>query len=463
MFKILLCAFLVSLTYGDDTCSVPTYLQQEIKQYQGLANKIVDAVINGDYKGYYYNDLELFIDTYGNRLTGTKNLEKSIDYIANKSTIQGLRVRMDPVLVPQWIRGDEQGFMVSPRMHKLKILGLGPTPGTETTGLMADVVVVSSFDELNSKASEVPGKIVLFNYEFTDYESTVQYRVKGPAAASKLGAVGALVRSVTPFSIGSPHTGGTEFGEEDKPIPAAAVTLEDADLLSRLYLSGQKVTVYLKMHAHQGTDQRSRNVVVDYLGETLPNQYMTVSGHIDSWDVGQGALDDGVGAFLALHTVYLLNTLSLKPKRTIRAILWTGEEFGFVGAKSYLNDHKGEFENWTAALEADAGSYNPLGLNFAGSQDAYCIMVEIAKLFTQLNSTTVMKTSSAGSDISVFKSQNVPLMEPMYAETPYYWFHHSDGDSMRTLNSDIMDKNLAFVAGVSYILADLSVQLPNGK
>lgn len=180
---------------------------------------------------------------------------------------------MDPVLVPQWIRGDEQGFMVSPRMHKLKILGLGPTPGTETTGLMADVVVVSSFDELNSKASEVscwqvpildkpyhththtgegyrwrtfflyfkvPGKIVLFNYEFTDYESTVQYRVKGPAAASKLGAVGALVRSVTPFSIGSPHTGGTEFGEEDKPIPAAAVTLEDADLLSRLYLSGRK-------------------------------------------------------------------------------------------------------------------------------------------------------------------------------------------------------------------------------
>lgn len=403
-------------------------------------------------------------DTFGARMTGSQSLEDAIDYMIDELKKAGLdNVHTENATVPRWERGYENCQMLSPRKAKMNICGFGSTIGTLRGGLVADVVAVESFEEFDElPESVVQGKIVLFVPRWQGYGKTVAYRSKAASVASKKGAVAALVRSITPYSIGSLHTGMQRYADDVKnKIPVAAVTVEDAYMMLRMYRKGEKITLHLEMEDRNLGDFISRNTIAELAGETkIP--VVVVSGHLDSWDIGVGAMDDGGGAFIAWKALHLLKRLNLKPpKRTMRAILWTGEEQGIVGAAEYEKQHKTrETEEFNFFIESDMGTFTPLGLDFSGNKEAECIFKEVLKLMTPLNATQFNSPIDAGPDIERWANRGFPSASLMNKNEKYFYYHHSAGDSMLVENSDDLDKNTALFAAVAYVIADLSVDMP---
>jgi carboxypeptidase Q len=263
--------------------------------------------------------------------------------------------------------------MVTPTRRKsLTILGLGGTVGTPAAGVTAPVVVVTSFDELQRRAAEVKGKIVLFDVPFTSYGETVAYRGAGPSRAAKLGAVGMLLRSVASYSMNTPHTGGLRYDTTVAKIPAAAVTVEDAELMHRAIDRGQSVTVTLKLSGRFLPDAPSKNAIGELVGREKPDEIVIVSGHMDSWDVGQGAMDDAGGVVVSWEAVKLLKRLGLTPRRTIRVIGWTNEENGGRGGQGYAKAHAAEAAKHVFAMESDNGAFRPLGMGVTAPDSAVC-------------------------------------------------------------------------------------------
>ena len=245
------------------------------------------------------------------------------------------------VKVPHWVRGREDAEMVKPVRHTLTMLGLGGSVATPADGITAEVVPVSSFDALNALGREkVAGKIVLFNVPYEGYGKTVAYRVAGASRAARLGAVAMLLRSVGSLAMQTPHTGAMNYTEADPKIPAAAITLEDATLIQRLTDAGETVTVHLYMEAHMLPDADSANVMGEIPGREKPEEIVVMGGHIDSWDVGAGAQDDGSGIMAALEAAAIIKKLGLHPRRTLRVVFWTNEENGSAG-RTRLSRHGG--------------------------------------------------------------------------------------------------------------------------
>ncbi len=283
------------------------------------------------------------MDTFGHRLSGSASLEAAIDWILSEMKADGLQnVRGERAMVPHWVRGAESADLIKPRAAPLRMLGLGGSIATPKNGITAPVLVVNSFDDLRSRASEAKGKIVLFDAPFTSYRETVHYRVEGASAAARVGAVACLIRSVASFSIRSPHTGVMHYDSTVARIPTAALSVEDAEMLHRFQDRGQPVVVRLRMAARTLPDVPSRNVVAEVTGRERPDEVVVLGGHIDSWDVGQGAMDDGGGAVAAWQAVRLIHRLGLHPRRTIRVVLWTNEENGGKGALAYRDAHAGQ-------------------------------------------------------------------------------------------------------------------------
>ncbi|CAG5075773.1 Similar to cpq: Carboxypeptidase Q (Xenopus laevis) [Cotesia congregata] len=397
------------LSDSSDSCDgvLSPDLIKEIDSYQPIVDRIVNEATNGSFKGRTWRDLSDFVDDYGSRFTGTQNLEDAIDHVLLRSREFGLEnVHGDVVPVPRWIRGNESATMLSPREKNLRMLGLGYSNGTGTSpgGITAEAIVVESFEELKKRASEVPGKIVVYNQKFISYGKTVEYRSRGAIEAAKLGAVATLIRSITPFSIYSPHTGMMSYSESVKKIPAACITVEDAHLLGRLAKRGKKLRINIKMDAHLlKASGRSRNLISEISGSTKPEKVVVVSGHVDSWDVGQGAMDDGGGAFSSWVSVLLLKGLGLQAKRTIRSIMWTAEEMGIIGANYYIKNGP-DIENWV--------------------------------------------------------NDGVPGASLWNKNERYFWFHHSEGDTMDVEAPDNLDMATALFAATSYIIADINLDLP---
>jgi len=301
--------------------------------------------------------------------------------------------------------------------------------------------------------------IVVFNEKWEGYGPTVSYRFSAASQTEKYGGVASLIASVASFSINSPHTGaGGHPG-----IPNVAIATEDARMLSRLAAQGEKIVIELKMEAKNLPPAISHNTVSELKGSTLPNENLIVSGHLDSWDVGQGAMDDGAGAFIAWNTLVILKELNLIPKRTITSVLWTGEEQGIVGAGVYYNDHKDEIDVLDMIVESDEGTFNPRGLQFAGSEEANCIIQEVLKLMGGINATEFESHSSVGSDISAWIHQGVPGMSLINDNEHYFWYHHSDGDTMSVEDPDELDRCQALWAATLYVIADLDDMLPRNK
>ena len=293
-------------------------------------------------------------DTFGNRLSGSENLERAIGWALAEMKKDGLNARTEPAMVPRWTRGDERLDMIKPASQPIVMVGLGMSVGTPAAGIQAPVLVVKSFDDLKARAAEAKGRIVLFNVPFTNYGTTVAYRSSGPSEAAKLGAVAALVRSVGPIGLRTPHTGALNYAEDAPRIPAAAIPVEDAERLQRLQDRGIETVLRLKMDARLEPGLvPSANVIGEIRGREHPDEIVLLGGHFDSWDVGTGATDDGVGCIVTWEAVRLIQKLGLKPRRTIRVVLWTNEENGLHGARAYAAQHAAAAKSHVLALESD--------------------------------------------------------------------------------------------------------------
>ncbi len=421
--------------------------------YRETTQRLIEAALSDSSA---FQRLGELVDRFGHRFSGSESLERAIDWILSEMRRDGLdNVRGEDVMVPRWVRGEESAELVAPRRKPLPMLGLGGSVATPRGGITADVLVVGSFDELEARAAEAQGKIVLFNVPFTSYGATVQYRTRGAIAAARAGAVASLIRSVTPISLQSPHTGSTSYTAGTPAIPHAAITVEDALLLQRLHDRGERVVVRLSMEARTLPDARSRNVIAEVTGASS-DEVVVVGGHIDSWDVGQGAMDDGGGSVAAWHAVHLIRKLGLRPRRTVRVVLWTNEENGLRGARAYRDAHQDE--RHVLAIESDAGVFRPVSLGFTGSNEAFAVLREVAPLLEPIG--VDVTRGGGGADVGPLLRDGVPVMGLQVEGSRYFWYHHSEADTLDKLDPRDMALCVAALAVMTYVVADMPDSLP---
>ena len=436
-----------------------------VATYRPVADRLIDAALADS--NHVYDRLAALTDGFGNRLSGSPSLEHAIDWILDQMRRDGLdAVRGEPVMVPHWVRGRESAELIKPRALGLHMLGLGMSVGTPAKGITAPVMVVRDFDELQRRAGEVKGKIVLYDHPFpTDvppfdgYEQAVAYRAAGASRAAKLGAVAVLIRSVETKSMQSPHTGALRYDTTTARIPAAALSIEDAELLHRMADRGEKVVVRLRMEARQLPDAPSRNVVAELRGSERPDEVVVLGGHIDSWDVGEGAMDDGDGSVVAWEAVRLMKQLGLRPRRTVRVVLWTNEENGGRGGRGYHDAHRGELAKHVLAMESDNGAFRPRGLRWTGSDAGLSVAREIGSLLQRIGADTVV-SGEGEADIGPLLADGVPGFSLDVDASRYFWYHHSDADMMTVLDRGDLARCVAVMAVAAYVAADMPEPLP---
>jgi carboxypeptidase Q len=393
-------------------------------------------------------------DTFGPRLSGSEALERALDWAVAEMKKDGLEnVRKEPVMVPKWVRGRESLDLVEPVGQPLPMLGLGNSVGTPPAGIEADVLVVASFDELKARAADVKGRVVLFNAPFTNYGQTVVYRTTGPSRAAELGAVAALVRSIGPTGLRTPHTGSTNYDPAVAKIPAAAIPAEDADRFARLQSRGVRIRVRLAMEARFEPDAQSFNVVGELRGRELPDEIVLVGCHIDSWDVGAGASDDGGGCVVTWEALRLLKTLDLRPRRTVRVVLFTNEENGLRGGNAYRDAHLAELPKHILLLESDGGVFDPSGFGFTGPDAARAIVTSIASLLEPIGASRI-GASGSGADIGpAAAAGSIPTMSHD-VRGDYFLIHHTHADTIARITPKQMSDNAAAIAVMAYGVAE---------
>ncbi len=418
-------------------------------RFRPAAAKLISVLHDGD---SLWNYVAEFVDHYPRRLSGTKNLENGIDWLIERFKREGWDVRTQPVMVPVWVRGNEWCKLVeggSP--HAMPMIGLGGSVGTGGGPVKAPVLVVTSFADLEAKASEAKGKIVVWNVPFTNYGETVAYRYGGASAAAVHGAVASLVRSVGPYGMQTPHTGGMGYKPDVKKIPTAAITMEDAMLLQRLQDRGERCVVELYMEAHTLPDAPSRNIIVEIKGTEKPEEVVVMGGHIDSWDNCTGAMDDASGALVTYRALQVIRREGLKPKRTLRVCFWTNEENGLRGGKAY--EEQTRHEPHFAALEVDGGTFQPKGFSGSFTDPLRSQIQDVLTLLAPIHATE-WKQGSGGADTSPLAEQrSTPVLELDVDVTKYFWYHHTEADTPDKLNPDELNKCVYAVAVVAYALA----------
>jgi len=428
------------------------------RAYRTTADRLIDAALADS--GAAWNTLARFTDYSGHRFTGTPALERGIDWLLAEMRKSGLaNVRGEPAMVPHWVRGRESATLVTPREANLPMLGLGGSVATPKRGITSEVLVVSSFDELTRRAAEAKGKIVLFDAPFVNYGQTVAYRRNGAIEAAKVGAVASLIRSVTPYSMRTPHTGQMAYESTVTKIPHAAITVEDAMMLHRMQSRGEKVVVRLEMAAQTLPDVPSRNVVGEIVGAEKPGEVVVLGGHVDSWDVGQGAMDDGGGVVAAWEALKLIRKLGLTPRRTIRVVGWTNEETMGRGGRAYRDTHQAEAAEHVLLVESDGGVFAPQGFGFTGSDSARAIVRQIGALLERIGAGTI-GPRGGGADIGPMMELGVPGAGLEVDGSRYFWFHHTDADTVDKLDPVEMQKCVAALAVLAFVVADLPEKLP---
>jgi carboxypeptidase Q len=427
--------------------------------------RIVDTILAG--RGAYER-LVTLCDSFGHRLSGSPELEQAIEWARDVLSQEG---HENVHLEPKWVRGEESAVMVTPRIEPFHMLGLGMSLPTPPEGITAEVVTVADEAELEALGASVAGKIVHFNNAMPDwtpeegacYGHTVRFRLFGANMAAKLGAKAIIIRSVTAHSLRTPHTGTLVYRDDEPAIPAAAISTEDSDLLARLQAAGKPVQVRLTMNASRDGDSNSSNVVAELLGRELPDEVVIISGHIDSWDVGQGAHDDGSGVVMAMETLGTLRALGLRPRRTIRLVLWTNEENGMAGVKQYIRDHKEELPKIVAAIEADAGGFAPVSFGVAhvdeGKQTAAVKRVEA--MLPELSKAAQMTVlpGRGAPDVSHFKKHGVPVIGLYTHGEHYFDYHHTEADTVDKVDPEELTRSAAAMAGLAWMIAEMPGRL----
>ncbi len=433
------------------------------ERYRETAGRILGAALVDD-EGW--KKLEYLTTRIGNRLSGSTGLERAIEWAVGAMGAEGLEARKQAAMVPHWVRGRESVEVLAPVARSLGMLGLGMSVGTPEEGLSAPVVVVRDFDELEAIGRKgVEGKIVVYAVEWNGYGRTVQYRANGASRAAALGALAVLVRSATGASLYTPHTGTLIYADDQPRIPAAAITPEDAAWFLRMREAGEEVKVRLRMEAHLLPDAPSANVIAEIRGRELPDQVVVMGGHFDSWDVGQGAHDDGASCMAAWEALTLLHRLGLQPRRTLRVVLWTNEENGTAGGKAYRAALGDDVSAHVAAIEMDGGCERPIGFGFSlpgAEEDApdaryergYRMLTEIAALFETLDASAVSRHGH-GTDIGPLMDDGVPGLSLDTVGEHYFDWHHTDADTLDKIDPHDFRKAVALLAVMGYVLADM--------
>ncbi|XP_043242611.1 carboxypeptidase Q-like isoform X1 [Amphibalanus amphitrite] len=454
-----------------EDCPLPETTRNNILRYKTKVDKILQAAL--EQKQYHhaaYNGLEDFVERFGARPSGSDELEDSIDFMKKKAEDDGFRVHTEEVMVPRWVRGEETLMMLSPRQKSMSILGLGTTIGTQQYPggvLRAEAVVCDSFEEMEKLGeAKIKGKIMVFNAPFGDpmdepmkrYGASYKYRTSGADRAAQYGAVAVLVRSRTDYSLYTPH-GGSQYYGNSTQIPAAAITAEDARIIARHYKKGKTVKLMLKMSAANLPMRKSRNVIIDY-GPSDSTELVMLSAHIDSWDVGEGAMDNGGGVFVNYHAVKLLKELGLMPRRTIRVVLWTAEEEGYFGGKEYVKMHEFDISKMQIAIENDLGTFRPVGLRAKGSDEAACFVKHTASLLGAINATGASDSPSL-SETHLLHDKGVPAAAIDVDQSRYFWYHHTEADTMDALDPHELDLCVATMAASAFVFADVPDRVPS--
>jgi carboxypeptidase Q len=427
--------------------------------------KLRDAALASDYA---YRQVAHLTENIGPRLTGSPQAQQAVTYVADELRKLGLDVTLEKVMVPHWVRGEEHAELTvfpgqAPRTtQKIVLTALGNSAATPADGLIAEVVVVNDFDELAALGREkVAGRIVLFNEKYdkrmaaqgeglTAYGQAVVYRGSGAEKAKALGAVASLVRSVGNADYRLPHTGDSTAAG----IPAGAVAAEDADLLADLTKQG-RVVMHLVMIPQTLPDALSYNVIGDLKGREHPEQVVIVSGHLDSWDLGTGAIDDGAGVAVAMQAANLCKQLGLQPARTLRVIAWMNEENGSRGGQAYAKDYKADLPNYAGAIESDLGADHPLGFSGTLPPAALEVLQPVTKVLEPIGANLLEPGGDGGEDISFMASAGVPLFGLIQDARFYFNYHHSAADTLDKIHPRELSENAAAMAVFAYALADM--------
>ncbi|HEY3581655.1 MAG TPA: M20/M25/M40 family metallo-hydrolase [Pyrinomonadaceae bacterium] len=428
----------------------------KIDAYRAPAGRIIGAALTNNRA---YQRLAYLTDRIGNRLSGSTNLERAIAWALAEMKSDGLdNVRSEKVMVPHWVRGEESLELVSPEARKLTMLGLGNSVATPAEGVSAEAVVVRDFAELDALGERVRGKVVVYNAPFVNYGVTVQYRLNGASRAARYGAVAALVRSITPVSLQTAHTGAMNYDPQQPKIPTAAITIEGAELLQRMYDRGEHPTVRLKMEAKFLPDAESANVIAELKGTERPDEIVLIGGHFDSWDVGQGAHDDGGSCMAAWEAIRLLKELGLRPRRTIRVVLFTNEENGTRGGEGYRDAHRNELAKHVFAIESDSGIYPPKGLGLVATAPLQfrSNLMEIAKLLSGINADDI-GANGGGADIGPSMREGVIGANLDLGETRYFDIHHTQADTLDKIDPRDLSLCVAALAVYAYTIADMDL------
>jgi carboxypeptidase Q len=427
--------------------SAPTW----VEIYRGDARRLIEVSQSSDFA---WRRLAEVTDTFGPRFSGSEGLERAIDWAVAEMKKDGLEnVRKEPVMVPKWVRGRESLDLLEPVRQPLPMLGLGNSVGTPAGGVEGDVLVVKNFDELTARAADAKGRIVLFNGVFTNYGATVVYRRSGPSRAAALGATAVIIRSIGPTGLRTPHTGATVYDEAQPKIPAAAISAEDADRFQRLADRGVRIRMKLSMEARFEPDAQSYNVVAEWRGRDLPHEIVLVGGHFDSWDVGSGASDDAGGCIVTWEALRLMKSLGLRPRRTVRVVLFTNEENGLRGGNAYRDQHLAELKNHIALLESDGGVFDPDGFGFTGPDEARAAVTAIASLLKDVGASAVA-ASGSGADIGpAAEAGRIPTISHN-VKGDYFLIHHTQADTIGRITPKQVSDNAAAIAVMAYVLAD---------
>ena len=429
-----------------------------VEPFRANAEKLIAAAQADQFA---WDRLAELTDTFGQRLSGSDNLNRAIAWAVETMKKDGLEnVHTERVMVPRWVRGTESLEMTNPPHHMLPMLGLGGSVATPAEGIEAEVMVVSSGEDLSKRAAEAKGKIVLFNVPYTNYGETVQFRSGGASMAVRHGAVASLVRSVGPMGLRTPHTGGMNYAPDAAKIPTAAITAEDANRIQRLVNRGVRVRLRLKMESKFDPDVESFNVVGEIKGSEKPEEIVLVGGHFDSWDPGTGASDDGVGCIVTWEAARLMKKLGIRPKRTVRVVLFTNEENGLRGGNSYRDQHAAEAANHIFAVESDSGVFAPARLGFTGSEAARRLINDIGTLLAPIGMQDV-SPGGGGADIGPIAALGkVPMMAYSGDSQKYFTIHHTPADTVDRIEPGEVSKAAAALATMIYVVADMPQALP---
>lgn len=440
-----------------------------------VADPIVDklqALAHSDSRAF--DLVRSLVDEAGPRMSGSPGDKLGVAWAVRTMKELGLQnVRAEKVMVPHWERGAESGRIVSPTAHKLAVTALGGSVATKGKGLEADIVMVDSLEALQKlDDAQVKGKIVFFSAHMErthtgrDYGRVGPMRSEGPIAASKKGAVGVVIRSLGTDHERLPHTGAFKHDKSVPEIPAAALSVPDAEMIERLVTSGKTVRLALSLESKSHPEAESANVVGEVIGREKPNEIVLIGAHLDSWDAGVGALDDGAGCAAVLEAARLLTKLPKRPRRTVRVVLFANEENGLKGAKQYAVDHAAEVNAHQLALEIDLGSDKVHTVRFLRGDGVEPAYTKIAELLRPLVITFDSEPAYGGADLIPLRALGVPLVDLHQDASHYFDIHHTANDTLDQVSKENLEQVVAAVATVAWTAADttdLFVRVPEGR